>query len=294
VCIVAVALTFALSRLRSGPDPGSLVYAARQGVFRHDLETGKDTRLAVLPDGIEVAMPSPDGRYVAYALGEGQLWLASLEREKAFQVAERFTVPLGWSPDGRLIAGELLSDRDLVAVDPDGDREILLSGGYATGSLPVWIDDDRFAIASDDDSFVIVDGTEASKPIDGHPLAASPDGAELLVLRDRSVVVGKVGGAQLRNVRRLLKKDASYGAASPAGFLAVAAADGVHVFRGGTESERVVDHPVDWVGWARAGAVLLYAQDGAVYALELPDGKPKRVTRDDADVLPLLAFSVVP
>jgi hypothetical protein len=293
VCAIAAGAAFGLARFRGGPDPGRLVYATRQGVFSRELETGRDRRLAELPDDVEAAMPSPDGRYVAYATGQGELWLRGLDNEKRFQVAQRFTVPLGWSPDGRMIAGEIASDRDLVAVDPEGEREILLSGGYATGSLPVWIDEDRFAIGIDENSFAIVDGDEPSGPIDGHPLAASPDGAEIVVLRDDEVIVANVDGDELTDERPLLSEEASAAGVSPAGHLAIATHDGVRVFEGGTRSTEVVEGPVDWVGWANAGRILLYSRDGGAFARELPDGEEKRISRDGVDVLSLLALVVV-
>ena len=297
VVLFAVGLAYAFSKLRGGPDAGRLVYAARQGVFERELSTGDDTKLASLPDSVEVAMPSPDGRYVAYAMGEGELWIAALEGDRRFQVAERLVLPLGWSPDSRLVAGELLSDQDLVAIDPDGGREVLLSGGYLSGSQPVWIDADRFAIARNEDTFVIVEAGKASEPIDGRPLAASPDGDQLLFVRGDDVLVGSVEDDRITDEQALSDDGAAFGAASAQGFLAVANDDGVHVFEGGTDSRRVVDRAVDWIGWAHGGAVLLYAHDGAAYALELraedPDGEPKRVTRRDADVFPLAPFAVV-
>jgi outer membrane protein assembly factor BamB len=300
--IAAAGLAYAFAKLRPSPDPGTLVYAGRQGVYANDLSgSGTGRKIAGLPDDVEAAMPSPDGKHVAYALGQGELWIASIGSEERFQVAQRFTFPLGWSPDGRFISEELLSDRDLVAIDPDGGRDVLLSGGYLSGSQPVWIDVDRFAIALDAERFAIVDGTERGDPIDGRPLAASPDGAELLVVADGKVVVGEVDGDALGDVRELYGREAAFAAASPGGFVAIATDDGVRVFVGGTRSWSVVDRPVDWIGWTRAGAVLLYAYDGAAYALDLDaeDGSeegadPVRVTKRGVDVLPLLSFAVVP
>lgn len=291
--VVAGGLAFGLSRLRSDPGPGHLVYAARQGVFVRDLATGTDERLLELPDDVEIAVPSPDGRSVAYALGAGQLWLAEVGGERRFEVAQRFTVPLGWSPDGRLIAGELAGDQDLVAVDPDGGRDVLLSGGYVAGFPPVWIDADRFVIAVDAERSVIVDGSEPSEPIDGHPLAVSPDATEMVLARGETVVVASISDGEVTDERELHDGPAGLAAASPAGFLAVGTPDGVLVFEGGTRSREVVPGQVDWLGWARTGAVLLYAKGGAAYAVELPDGEPVRVTSQEAEAFSVLAFTVI-
>ena len=296
--VAAVGLAYTFAKLRPAPDPGTLVYAGRQGVYANDLSgSGTGRKVADLPDDVEAAMPSPDGEHVAYVLGQGELWIATVGSEERFQVSQRFTFPLGWSPDGRFIAEELLSDRDLVAIDPDGGRDVLLSGGHLSGSQPVWIDEDRFAIAVDEDRFAIVDGTERGDPIDGRPLAASPDGAELLVAADEKVVVGEVDGDAMTGIRELYGKAAAFAATSPGGFVAIATDEEVRVFEGGTKSRRVVDRPVDWVGWTRRGAVLLYAYDGAAYALDLgaeAEADPMRVTKRGVDVLPLLSFSVVP
>lgn len=296
VAFVAAGLAFAVSKLRSGPGAGRLVYAARQGLFERDLATGADRKIASLPTDVEAAMPSPDGRYVAYALGQGELWIAATDGDRRFQVAEQFTIPVGWSPDGRLVAGELLSDRDLVAVDPDGRREVLLSGGYASGALPVWIDEDRFAIQTDDASFALVESEQESSTHEGRPLVASADAAELLYVRDESVFVAKIADDGLEEERRVVRESAAYGAFGPEGFAAIATDDAVLVLEGGTQTEQVVDRAVDWVGWSNAGAVLLYAHDGVAYALDLSeaDQKPKRVTREGADVFAVLAFAVLP
>ena len=122
VILLGAGLAFAAGRFRSAPSAGRVVYAARQGVFTHDLSTGEDKLVAHLPDDVELAIPSPDGRWVGYAEGAGAVSIASLTEVRSFEVAARFSIPVGWSPDSRLVFGELVGDRDLVAIKPDGER----------------------------------------------------------------------------------------------------------------------------------------------------------------------------
>ena len=77
------------------------------------------------------------------------------------------------------------------------------------------------------------------------------------------------------------------------GSIALAADDGIYVFESERERQRVVDRPVDWVTWARAGDLLIYGHDGAAFALT-DTAEPQRLTRRGVDVFPLLSFAVVP
>jgi hypothetical protein len=293
VAILGAGIAFGASKCRSGPHPGRLVYAARQGVFVHDLTTGEDRRVADLPDDVELAIPSPDGKWVGYAAGAGAVTIASLTEDRSFEVAARFSIPVGWTPDNRLVVGEVVGDRDLVAIEPDGQRTRLLTGGYANGSYPIWIDHETFAIAASETSFLIAEDGEALSQDDGVPLAVSPDGAHLLVVRkDRLVTLDLEN--DLDEVDVLHEGAVSFAAANAQGLLAIATPRDLRVFEAGTRTTTVVDRPVDHIGWALTGAVLLYSADGAAYAIELPDGKPKRVTRRGADLFSLLAFQVVP
>ncbi|MEX2394942.1 MAG: hypothetical protein WD826_10740, partial [Actinomycetota bacterium] len=271
---------------------GRVVYAARQGVFVHDLQTGEDRMVASLPDDVELAIPSPDGRWVGYATGAGTVSVASLVEDRSFEVAARFSIPVGWTPDNRLVVGELVGDRDLVAVKPDGGREVLLTGGYANGAYPVWIDDDTFAIAASEESFVIAEGGKVVTRDEGVPLAVSPDGAQLLVVRDDTLVTLDMEN-DLEPLDELYDGKVSYAVANAQGLLAIATEKDVRVFEAGTRTRTVVKRPVDHIAWGHAGTVLLYAHDGAGYAIEVPDGKPKRITRIDADLFGLLSFQVV-
>jgi hypothetical protein len=301
IALVGAGVAFAVAKTGGGPSAGRLVYASRQGVFVHELSSGRDERLATLPSDVVAAIPSPDGKWVAYSRGAGQVWLASLEQKRRFQVADRFVVPLGWSPDGRLLASELLSDKDLVAIDPEKGPEVLASGLFPAISVPVWLDDHRVAIATSDKQFVILDTAAGRKtdPLDGTPLAASPDGAELLIARADLVAVVKIVGGRPTAARLLFHGRAEHAAASERGFLAIAAKDadgnpGVWVFEGGSKSRKVVSGTVSGIGWTTRGAVLLFERRGVVYAVERPGAPPKRLSREGADVFPLLSFTIVP
>jgi hypothetical protein len=302
VAAVGAGAAFFIGRSRGGPDPGSIVYASPQGVYVHDLETGHDRRALRLPSGTAAAIPSPDGRWVAYSKGAGEVWLASLvSDDKPYQVAERFVIPLGWSPDGKLLTSELLGDRDLVLVDPEGDRETLASGAFPAISVPVWLDDHRVALAAADDQFVLIDttGPSQSPPTAGTPLAASPDGAELLVAREGVLFVSKMKSDEPVGLRVIFEGNATQAAASSEGYLAISAKDkkgksGVWIFEGGDKSQKVVSGKVSGVAWSARGAALLYERKGALYALQRPGAEPKRVSRKGVTVFPLLSFAVVP
>lgn len=302
IVLVGAGVAMVLFRMGSDREGARLVYAATEGVFERDLVTGRDRKVTSLPRGVQAAMPSPDGRHVAYVLDEGEVWIVELERSgERFQVARRLTIPLGWSPDGRLVAGELLSDRDLVAIDPDGGRDILMSGGYMSGAMPVWIDDSRFAIQDGEDSFVIVgvivEGAEASDPIDGLPLAASPQG-DLYVAREGAVVTGRVTDHEIGDTERVFRHRAHLAAAGPDGTVALATKAGLFIVDAPGKSTRIVKRRVDWVGWGPPDT-LLFASDGAAFAVDLAGAPqeeqetPRRVTRDDAHVLGFLSLVVV-
>jgi hypothetical protein len=292
VTAVGTGIAFAASRCRTGPHPGRLVYASKNGVFAHDLSTGEESKLAGLPGGVELAIVSPDGKWVGYAEGLGSVSIASLTEERSFEVAARSSLPVGWTPDGRLVVGEIVGDRDLVAIDPEGASSTLLSGGYATGAYPVWIDESSFAIASSEDSFVVAVDGKIDLRDDGVPLAVSPDGAHLLVARNDELVTLDLGN-DLDELDVLYDGKVSYASANHSGLLAIATPSDVRVFEAGTRTRKVVDGRVDHLGWALIGNVLLYAQDGVAYALELPDGKPKVVSDRANELLRLLSFQVV-
>ena len=301
VCALGAGVAFFIGRSRGGPDAGTLVYATPAGVYTHDLATGRDERVVTLPKGTVAALPSPDGKWVAYSKGSGEVWLAALDHDQRYQVAEQLALPLGWSPDGRLLVSELLDDGDLVVVVPDGDREVLAPGRFPAISAPVWIDDERVAIATTEETFVLIDTTKPTEPlpIAGTPLAASPDGAELLVAREGALMVSKIESDEPVGLRVIFEGTPTVAAASRQGYLAVAAKDkkgknGVWVFQGGSESSKVVEGKVNGLAWTSVGAVLVYERKGVLYALERSGAEPKRVSREGVPVFPLLSFTVVP
>ncbi len=300
VAAVGAGAAFFIGRSRGGPSAGTLVYATPVGVYTHDLTTGRDERVVTLPKGTIAAIPSPDGKWVAYSKDAGEVWLAALDHNQRYQVAEQLALPLGWSPDGRLLVSELLDDGDLVAVDPDGEREVLGSGRFSAISAPVWIDDARVAIATTEKTFVLIDTAKRTEPlpIAGTPLAASPDGAELLLAREGALMVSKVKSDEPVGLRVIFEGTPTVAAASRQGYLAVSAKDkkghkGVWVFQGGEDSSKVVEGKVNGLAWTFEGAVLIYERKGVLYALERPGAEPKRVSREGISVFPLLSFTVV-
>lgn len=298
---VGVGAAFFIGRSRGGPNAGTLVYATPAGVYTHDLETGRDERVATLPAGTVAAIPSPDGKWVAYSKDAGEVWLAALDHEQRYQVAEQLAIPLGWSPTGRLLVSELGDDRDLVSIVPDGDRDVLAEGVYGGGAAPVWISDDRVAVSKGEGQFVIIDTSgekpKQTQPILGTPMAASPDGEELLVSRGDALTVSKIESEEPLGLRVIFEGTPNVAAASPQGYLAVAAKDkdghnGVWLFHGGSDSSKIVEGKVNGLAWTTEAAVLIYERKGVLYA-KTGDGEPTRVSREGVKVFPLLSFTVV-
>jgi hypothetical protein len=305
ITLAGVLLAYALGKNRDSPDPGTLVYAGEQGVFVHDLSTGEDQRILRLPAKTIVAEVSPDGRFIAYAQDQGQLWMFDREKRDRYQIAERFVVPVGWTPDSKLVAREITGDGDLVTIDPSGERKVLLNVTSNTIGTPIWISETRFAIGDPraPDDAKLVSTTAAESPIVtsdfGVPLAASPDGAELLFQKDHKVSVGKIGPDGVSDRRVIFRGDANVAATSKQGFVAIAGKDakgtkGVWVLQGGTQTKLLARGAVPWLVWTRDGSTVVYERDGALYAITIGRKTSKRVSRRGVDVFPLLSFNVVP
>jgi len=305
VTIAAALVAFAFAKLQHHSDVGTLVYAGSQGIYEHDLATGTDTKLASIPKDIEIAEPSPNGRFVAYANRQGALWLYEIPTKRRYQVADQATIPVGWSPDNKLVARELVGNGDTVLIDPDAGRKGLISGGAATQSLPVWISSSRFAIGdlADANASLLVDTQGSEQPVVhasfGVPLAASPDGTQLLYERDHKLSSAKITPSGIATSRVLFKGDAQVAATSAQGFVALTGKDasghsGIWVLETGTALKRIVDGTVDWLVFSLDGSWIVYAQGGAIYDLPSRGGRPNRVSRSGVNVLTVLSFRVVP
>lgn len=283
----------------SPPAPDRIVYAARQGVFSYEVETGDSAELEKLPEDAEIALPSPDGRWVGYALGPGEVLLASLESDREFQVTQRFSVPVGWSPDRRLVVGEIVGDRDLVAIDPDGGRDVLLTGGYANGAFPVWLDADTFAISTSDEEFGIARDGEIGERGPGIPLTSRK--GKLIVVRESGTF--EVDPADLEGGERLSRRRASAAVSDPTSeAVALATEDGLMVVgdNAGSSAEAFDGRRADSVWWAPDGASIIYVVEGAVFSVSIErdgddilPGEPERISASEHDVFPLLSVSVV-
>ncbi len=301
---IAAAVAYAFGANQGGPDPGRLVYAGKDGVFVRELETGKVRRVGPLPDDTTLGIASPDGRWYSYVERNGALWMLSLDENRRFELSGAGALPLGWSPDGKLVARELLDDRDIVLIDPEGGSRVLWSRGAVNVRFPVWLDAERFVILDDQSqmelALVKLAGSRSTVTHigTGNPVAASPDGKEILMQRSESLVVAKLDGERLTNDRKLFDGSIGYASVSDQGYVAFTAEDdegraGVWVLRGGNESEKVLSEGVTWMDWSRDGSTILYAKKGSVYALTLPDGKPKKVS-GDVTVFEVNGFAVVP
>jgi hypothetical protein len=268
------------------------------------LETGKVRKVGHLPDGTTLGAASPDGRWYSYVEKSGGLWMLSLEEDRRFELSGAAAFPLGWSPDSKLVAREVLDDRDIVLIDPEGGSRVLWSRGAADVRFPVWLDTERFVIFDDQAkeklALVKLAGSRSSVAHigTGNPLAASPDGKEVLLQRGERLIVAKLDDARLTDERELF--DGSIGGASVSdqGYVAFTARDeegreGVWVLQGESEAKRVLSESVTWLDWSRDGSTIIYAKKGSVYALTFPEGKPKKIS-GDTSVFDINGFTVVP
>jgi len=304
IAAISAAVAYAFGANRGGPDPGRLVYAGKEGVFVRQLETGKTQRVGPLPEETILGIASPDGRWYSYVERNGALWMLSTEENRRFELSGAAALPLGWSPDGKLVAREVLDDRDIVLIDPEGGNRVLWSRGAANVRFPVWLDADRFVIFDDQaqEELALVKLAGSRSTIahigTGNPVAASPDGKEILVQRGEALVVAKLDGGRLTNERELFEGTIGHASVSDEGYVAFTAKDkegreGVWVLQGEGGRKRVLTESVTWMDWSKDGSTILYAQKGSVYALTLPDGKPKKVS-GDVTVFDINGFTVVP
>lgn len=307
VALVGAGIAFGLSRLRSGPDPGRVVYATEDGVFVRELATAEQRQEADLPDDTLNAWPDPGGRWLAYLRRRGDLWMLDLESGTRWQISERLSVGIGsgWSPEGRFVAGEVADDYDLVAIDPGSRGTELL-----TSELPlfriVWIDTDRF-VAATARRLVVVDVADERPSVDNlvdnaWPLAVSPDGSELLYVSDpegkgSSVTIADLETDGLGAKRTVFNGIAYRAAASPQGFVAFSGRDrsnagGTWVLESRTRRpRRVTGDQAESMAFSRDGGSLLYVVDGKLYARDLRDDRSVRLSRHGTYVK---AFAVVP
>lgn len=305
VALVGAGVAFGLSRLSSGPALGRVVYASERGVFVRDLASGAEERRAGLPSETLDAWPSPDGHWLAYLRRAGDLWLLDLDSNLRWRISERLSTGLGWSPDRRLVAGELLADRDLVAIDPERRGTDLLVSGY-TGGRMVWRDDDEFFTAIGDDTVRI--RTSEQRPTvrkvvdDAWPLAISPDGKQLLYAASPEgskpmLVVGDLEGDELSAKRTAFRGIVYRAAVSRQGFVAFSGrepsnAGGTWVLESaGRRPRRVSRQQAETISWSLDGSAVLYSIDGALYARDLREDRTVRLSRRGHYVK---AFAVVP
>jgi hypothetical protein len=304
VAVAGAGAAFGLGRLRGGPDSGRVIYANERGVFVRELATAKQERLTTVPKDTLSVWPDPTGRWMAYLRRDGDLWMIDLDSGDRWRISERLSVGLGWSPDGRFVAGELLSDRDLVAVDPGSRGNRLLVSKYSGGRI-VWRDRDHFfTVIGKDFVSIQLSGRRplASKVADDAvPLAVSPEGAEVLYMigpegtRPR-LAIARLNGNRPIGRRIVFDGWAKLAASSPQGFLAFSARDrsdrnGTWVLDATTKPARRVTAAAEQLAWSRDGSSLVYLVNGSLFARDLADGRSRRLSAHGTYVK---GFAVVP
>ena len=295
VLLIAVGVTLGVRQLRGAPSLGRLVYATRTEVFVRDLASGERRRLATLPRDTYQAWPSADGRWLGYLEHSGALSLLDLTSGARWRVADRLTAGQGWTPDGRFVAAERFSDRDLVAIDP-GDRGTDLLVERFFGGQPAWLDAGRFVAAIDDDLVLVhLEGPRADKIGDDLiPLAASPDGRELLTLETKErprLLVATLEGNRIEGRRVVFEGQVYRAASSRQGFVSFSGRDergagGTWVLESRTEAPRRVSRDqAEQIAWSEDGASLVLLIDGKVSAVDLRDDRTIRLVPGDAHVI---------
>jgi len=299
VVVAAALVAFGFAKLQRHPSGEQLIYAGSGAIYRRDLATGVDTKIASIPKSTKLAEPSPDGKWVAYGNAQGAVWMFDVAGHRRYQIADQATVPVGWSPDSKLMVREIVGNTDLVLIDPNGGRRGLLNSPPLSMSLPVWISSTRFAVGdlNDVNDSLLVD-TKASERPDvkanfGIPLAASPDGKQLIYGIHGALHDGRITSSGVTGGRVLFKGTATVVATSPQGFVAFAAKDGVYVLETSTTIKRIVTGQADWLVFSSDGTTILYAKGGAIYAQNVRHGRAKRVSKRGVNVLTLLSFRVV-
>lgn len=300
VAVIGAGVAYVLGRSRPAPDPGRLVYATKDAVFVRDLATGEIRRLSSIPESL-TALPSPDGRWVAYYSATKQTGLVELAtgRVRALAEADR-AIPFGWTPDARVAYVALGADIRLIVIDPDGAKEVLATRFGETHV--VWIDDTRFVSQHGSKELVLVDTGEEETSVetlvdDAMPLAVSPDDKEILYVAKGDLIVAKLAGDRLTSKRVIVRKkqiETKGAAVSPSGVVAVFGTsrkrDAIWLLASG-EPLRVGRGKVQTAAWSQDGSALVYAVGDEVYAYETGTRERKRLTPRGTKVIGL---AVVP
>jgi hypothetical protein len=303
VIVLAGAAAVAVSRLGGG-GAGELVYVSAEGIVLRDLGSGDERVVAPAPPRATTPVADPAAGRIAFAEGGGVrvVDLASGE-EVPWEATGR---PVAWAPDGRLVVERdtARGRTDLVAVTADGTATSIIPAGLGgPDGPPVWVSEDVLAVRLLDrdgqaGAINVVrltqDGVSVSHlEHDARPLAASPDGAELLYVAEEQDV------QHLRILRmdgfasRPLETSGRFAVAAtaPGGLVAVSGhtaegEQGVWVLEPGTSPlRRVADRSALALAWSADGGTLLYTAGAAVYAVELPDGRPRALDIRIADPL---------
>ena len=239
-------------------------------------------RSRTLPKDIARRHAEPGRHWVGYAT-QGTARCGS--RPSKASVGSRWPTgsrcPLGWSPDGRLVVSELLQrPRSRRRRSGRSPSRCCCPVGTWPVLVPVWIDDDRFAIAA-------IEGrvrrrrrrgtgssSRSRRPTRG--VAGRSAGARRV---EDAVHVADVDGARLTNTSVTFQRGARRSrhrvptASSPSRV----ATKALLCSRAERTASASSTGTVDWLGWTRRGSVLLYAHEGRrVRARAAATAEPKR------------------
>lgn len=292
VTVLAAAAAFGVSRLRGPADAGRLVYVSDRGLVERELASGNERVVAQWPQGAVDPRLSADR--LAYQAPDASVVVVELSTGRTETVAPDGR-PAAWNTDGTMLAIERSTERarSTLVADVGGRLTEIVPGGLGgPDGDPVWLSPDRFAVRLLDRDggggalFVIAlsEGVPSTlHQIPGaEPLAASPDGAELLY--------APVDGGELQVLRTA---DLSSRPTGLRGVFSAAAVnrDGVVAVTGQTEDgaglwvltaadERPFEAAsleASAVTWSADGSHVLYLEGAELFRTEVPRGLPEPV-----------------
>jgi len=268
-------------------DGSRILFLARGGVFSAPSSGGEERPEIPAPasGAIVSAEWSPDGRAIAYVVGDSIL-LWSNQRRERLVAAVHDPALCRWSPDGRLIAcacgnslyGEPgivfanLSPSRIVVVRVADGAAVTVTDSTSLNQSPVWSADGRWLYFVSDrdgprDIFALRVGSDGRAR--GTPVRLSTGlGAQSLSLSGDGSRVAYAPLAASSGIWAL-----------PLPSRTVSASGAVQVVGG--------DQVIEELTVSRDGRWLLYHSDitgkGQVYRIALPNGTPERLTSDSYD-----------
>ncbi|HVL81221.1 MAG TPA: hypothetical protein VM840_06490 [Actinomycetota bacterium] len=274
------AATWALTGLRDPPSPGRLLYVTEGALWARELGSGQTRRVAAWPAG--AGGPVASQREVAFHAG-GEAWTTDLRTGETRAVATGR--PVAFAPGGRLTV-----ERGGVLVA--GGRTLLPAGATLADGSPVWVSRSTIAVrlsgpGGEPVTATLLDVGAAPPSVaqdlgDARPLAASPDGAQLLLQRGFRLELHRVRDRRSEPIGP--NGAFTRAAVSPSGVLAVAGTladgrEGIFSFGAPEEVVTIVPGEVADMSWTADGSSIVFVDPaGRVARVGAREpGSPRRI-----------------